>query len=93
MEIAPGVHAIERLGVGRAYLYEEADRRGELDNADRGTVSSPFAQTHHKGFLLLDECALKAHNANHQQMTNQSHEGLTAKPKEAKDELRSDTLG
>ena len=26
MEIVAGVHAIERLGVGRAYLYEEADR-------------------------------------------------------------------
>ena len=26
MEIVPGVHAIERLGVGRAYLYVEAGR-------------------------------------------------------------------
>ena len=40
MEIIPGVHTIDSLGVGRAYLYQEADRltlidTGLADSADR----------------------------------------------------------
>jgi glyoxylase-like metal-dependent hydrolase (beta-lactamase superfamily II) len=40
MEVAPGVHTIDGLGVGRAYLYAEADRltlidSGLPDSADR----------------------------------------------------------
>ncbi|MEX1254056.1 MAG: MBL fold metallo-hydrolase [Dehalococcoidia bacterium] len=31
MEIVAGVHAIENLGVGRAYLYQEADRLTLID--------------------------------------------------------------
>ena len=31
MEIVPGVHTIEGLGVGRPYLYQEADRVTLID--------------------------------------------------------------
>ena len=31
MEIIPGVHAIDSLGVGRAFLYQEADRLTLID--------------------------------------------------------------
>ncbi len=43
MEIVPGVHAIERLGVGRAYLYQEADRLTLIDTGLAGSADRIFA--------------------------------------------------
>ena len=43
MEIVPGVHAIERLGVGRAYLYEEADRLTLIDTGVARSADRIFA--------------------------------------------------
>src|SRR3990172_12408668 len=45
MEIVPGVHAIDRLGVGRAYLYQEGDpstslRASRLTLIDTGLAGS-----------------------------------------------------
>ncbi len=40
MEIVPGVHSIDGLGVGRAYLYQEADR---LTLIDTGLTNSGAA--------------------------------------------------
>ena len=38
MEIIPGVHAIESLGIGRAYLYQEADRLTLIDSGLAGSA-------------------------------------------------------
>ena len=38
MEIIPGVHTIDRLGVGRAYLYQEADRLTLIDAGLAGSA-------------------------------------------------------
>jgi glyoxylase-like metal-dependent hydrolase (beta-lactamase superfamily II) len=38
MEIAPGVHAIDSLGVGRAYLYQEAGRLTLIDTGLAGSA-------------------------------------------------------
>ena len=43
MEIVPGVHAIERLGVGRAYLYQEADRLTLIDTGLASSADRIFA--------------------------------------------------
>ena len=43
MEIVPGVHAIERLGVGRAYLYQEADRLTLIDTGVARSADRIFA--------------------------------------------------
>ena len=43
MEIVPGVHAIERLGVGRAYLYQEADRLTLIDTGAASSAGRIFA--------------------------------------------------
>ena len=43
MEIVPGVHAIERLGVGRAYLYQEADRLTLIDTGVARSTDRIFA--------------------------------------------------
>ena len=43
MEIVPGVHAIENLGVGRAYLYQEADRLTLIDTGLAGRAERIFA--------------------------------------------------
>jgi glyoxylase-like metal-dependent hydrolase (beta-lactamase superfamily II) len=42
MEIVPGVHAIENLGVGRAYLYQEADRLTLIDTGLAGRAERIF---------------------------------------------------
>ena len=42
MEIIPGVHTIEGLGVGRAYLYEEADRLTLIDTGLAGSAERIF---------------------------------------------------
>ncbi len=43
MEIVPGVHAIDSLGVGRAYLYQEADRLTLIDTGLAGSADKIFA--------------------------------------------------
>ena len=43
MEIIPGVHAIEKLGVGRAYLYQEADRLTLIDTGLANSADRVFA--------------------------------------------------
>ncbi len=43
MEIVPGVHAIERLGIGRAYLYQEADRLTLIDTGVARSADRIFA--------------------------------------------------
>ncbi len=43
MEIVPGVHSIERLGVGRAYLYQEADRLTLVDTGLPSSADRVFA--------------------------------------------------
>lgn len=42
MEIVPGVHTIDRLGVGRAYLYQEADRLTLIDTGLAGSADRIF---------------------------------------------------
>jgi glyoxylase-like metal-dependent hydrolase (beta-lactamase superfamily II) len=42
MEIVPGVHTIERLGVGRAYLYQEADKLTLIDTGLPGSAERIF---------------------------------------------------
>lgn len=43
MEIIPGVHAIDSLGIGRAYLYQEADRLTLIDTGVAGSAERLFA--------------------------------------------------
>ena len=43
MEIIPGVHAIDQLGVGRAYLYEERDRLTLIDTGVSGSAKRLYA--------------------------------------------------
>ena len=43
MEIIPGVHTIEKLGVGRAYLYVEADRLTLIDTGLAGSTAKLLA--------------------------------------------------
>jgi len=43
MEIVPGVHTIDRLGTGRAYLYQEADRLTLIDSGLAGSGERIFA--------------------------------------------------
>lgn len=43
MEIIPGVHAINKLGVGRAYLYAEADRLTLIDSGLPRSTDRIFA--------------------------------------------------
>ena len=42
MEVIEGVHTIEGLGVGRAYLYQEADRLTLIDTGLPGSVERVF---------------------------------------------------
>ncbi len=43
MEILPGVHTIDRLGIGRAYLYQEADGLTLIDTGLPGSAERIFA--------------------------------------------------
>ena len=43
MGTVPGVHAIERLGVGRAYVYQEADRLTLIDTGLAGSAERIFS--------------------------------------------------
>lgn len=43
MEIVPGVHTIDKLGVGRAYLYAEADRLTLVDTGLPKSAAKIFA--------------------------------------------------
>ena len=49
MEIIPGVYAIEKLGVGRAYLYREADRLTLIDTGLPGSAERVFAEIERAG--------------------------------------------
>src|SRR3990172_8466346 len=42
MEVIEGVHTIEGLGVGRAYLYQEADRLTLIDSGLPGSAERIF---------------------------------------------------
>jgi glyoxylase-like metal-dependent hydrolase (beta-lactamase superfamily II) len=44
MEIIPGVYTIERLGIGRAYLYKEADRLTLIDTGLPGSAERVYAE-------------------------------------------------
>jgi glyoxylase-like metal-dependent hydrolase (beta-lactamase superfamily II) len=44
MEIIPGVHTIDGLGFGRAYLYQEADRLTLIDTGLAGSADRVFAE-------------------------------------------------
>ncbi len=44
MEIIDGVHAIDTLGVGRAYVYAEADRLTLIDTGLAGSADRIFAE-------------------------------------------------
>jgi glyoxylase-like metal-dependent hydrolase (beta-lactamase superfamily II) len=43
MEVVPGVHTIDRLGVGRAYLYAEADKLTLIDSGLPNSAERIFA--------------------------------------------------
>jgi len=43
MEIVPGVHAIRKLGIGRAYLYAEADKLTLIDSGLPKSADKIFA--------------------------------------------------
>jgi glyoxylase-like metal-dependent hydrolase (beta-lactamase superfamily II) len=43
MEIIPGVHAINKLGIGRAYLYAEADKLTLIDSGLPNSAGKIFA--------------------------------------------------
>ena len=43
MEIVPGVHAINKLSIGRAYLYVESDRLTLIDTGLPKSVGKIFA--------------------------------------------------
>lgn len=49
MEIVPGVHTIDRLGVGRAYLYQEGDRLTLIDTGLQGSAERIFAEIERMG--------------------------------------------
>ena len=49
MEIVPGVHTIERLGIGRAYLYQEADRLTLIDTGLAGSADRVLAAVERLG--------------------------------------------
>ena len=49
MEVIPGVHTIEKLGVGRAYLYQEADRLTLIDTGLAGSTERIFAEIERAG--------------------------------------------
>jgi glyoxylase-like metal-dependent hydrolase (beta-lactamase superfamily II) len=49
MEIVPGVFAIDRLGVGRAYLYREADRLTLIDTGLAGSAERIVAEIERAG--------------------------------------------
>ena len=40
MEIIEGVHTIDSLGIGRAYLYAEADRLTLIDTGLAGSAAN-----------------------------------------------------
>ena len=43
MEIIPGVHLIEQMGIGQAYLYQEADRLTLIDTGLAGDAERIFS--------------------------------------------------
>ncbi len=54
MEIIPGVHTIEGLGIGRAYLYQEADRLTLIDTGLAGSAERVYGAIERTGRRLED---------------------------------------
>ena len=54
MELIPGVYPIERLGIGRAYLYKEADRLTLIDTGLAGSADRIFAEIERIGLRPSD---------------------------------------
>ncbi len=49
MEIIPGVHTIDGLGIGRAYLYREVDQLTLIDTGLSGSADRIFAEIERSG--------------------------------------------
>ena len=67
MEIVPGVYAIDRLGVGRAYLYQEADRLTLIDTGLAGSADRCYAEIERLGRRPeeLEQIVITHHHADH----------------------------
>ncbi len=79
MEIIPGVHAIDKLGAGRAYLYEERDRLTLIDTGVSGSAKRLFAAIEAIGRKPQDlhQIVVTHHHLDH---SGQAHELLEAHP-------------
>ena len=53
MEIIPGVHTIEGLGIGRAYVYREADKVTLIDTGLAGSADRVYAAVEGAGACSL----------------------------------------
>jgi glyoxylase-like metal-dependent hydrolase (beta-lactamase superfamily II) len=49
MEITPGVHMVDGMGMGRAYLYQEADRLTLIDTGLPNSVARVLAEVERAG--------------------------------------------
>lgn len=67
MEIIPGLHAIDSLGVGRAYLYQEADRLTLIDTGLAGSAERIFTAVEGIGSLPedLQQILITHHHGDH----------------------------
>jgi len=67
MEIVPGVYAIDRLGVGRAYLYAEADRLTLIDTGLPGSADRVYAEIERAGRKPEDlkQIVITHHHSDH----------------------------
>ena len=67
MEIIPGVHAVDSLGVGRAYLFQEADRLTLIDAGLAGSAERIFARIEAMGRRVddLQQIVITHHHGDH----------------------------
>jgi glyoxylase-like metal-dependent hydrolase (beta-lactamase superfamily II) len=67
MEIAPGVHTIEGLGIGRAYLYQEADKLTLVDTGLANSAAKVFGAVERLGRRPQDirQIAVTHHHRDH----------------------------
>jgi len=67
MEIVPGVYAVDRLGVGRAFLYQEADRLTLIDTGLAGSASRCYAEIERLGRRPeeLEQIVITHHHVDH----------------------------
>ncbi|MEX0786946.1 MAG: MBL fold metallo-hydrolase [Dehalococcoidia bacterium] len=67
MEIIPGVHAIGGLGVGRVYLYQEADRLTLIDTGLAGSADRILAAVERLGRRPQDlrQALITHHHGDH----------------------------